>query len=240
MLLELGTERRVLTARLNVLLHRPPGLPLPPPPAALPPPAGPPPVQELTARALAARPELASLDAEIEALEAALALARLEGRPDFEAMASYNSMWADREHRFMVGLGLSLPVRKERLAAVVAAAELRLAAARSRRALAVDRVSFEVEAAAARLDGQRRIVEIYADRLLPASGDQVRAALSAFKTGSADFVAVIEAEQNHRHAELGYHQALAAYHTRRAELAKAVGEIAGLEAQAPPAQGELP
>jgi outer membrane protein TolC len=227
---ELEAERRLLVARLNTLLHRPVRLPLPPaPPLLAPPGAVAPDADRLLERALAARPELAALEAEIQGLEAEVGLARVERRPELEAMVSYSSMWSDREHRFMVGAAIGLPVRGERLAAVERRALLRLEAARARRARLADQVQLEVEEGLLGLDEQRRVIELYTSRLLPAAADQVRAALAGFRAGTVEFVAVIEAEENQREAELGYHEALAIFHGRRAVLARAVGDLAGIE-----------
>ncbi|MFQ5792266.1 MAG: TolC family protein, partial [Acidobacteriota bacterium] len=71
------------------------------------------------------------------------------------------------------------------------------------------------------------VVELYRSRLLPASGDHVRAALAGFETGQNSFLALIEAERNQRTIQLNYQAALADFHRRRAELDRALGRIPG-------------
>lgn len=222
----LETERDVVVARLNALLHRQPGSPLPPPVERLPLPElaalDPARLEEL---ALAARPELARLTAEGTAREATVALRERARYPDFEAMASYNSMWMDTAHQWMVGVAVNLPVWRDRIEAGVAEAEAEAARVGSERERLADEVRAETRIAWARLRESHHILEIYESRLLPASRDQVRAALSGFETGQVSFLALIEAERNLRFVELEYEEHLADLHRRRAELARAMGRL---------------
>ncbi len=225
----LDTEREVLVARLNALLHRRPGAPLPPPPAELLPASDPlAPVESLEEDAVAVRPELRTLAAEIRGLGAAVALQKREFYPDFEPMTSYNSMWGDSEHRFMVGLEVNLPIRRSRRRAAVAEAEARLAQAVSERQRMEDEVRSEVRQAYVRDREARHIVELYESRLLPASHDQIRAALAGFKTARNSFLALIEAERNERQVQLRYHEVLADLYRSGAELERAMGRMPGM------------
>ncbi|MGH9380487.1 MAG: TolC family protein [Thermoanaerobaculia bacterium] len=221
-------DRSVLVARLNSLLHRPVTAALPPPPKEAAPlaHAAEPSAAEAIELALS-RPEIAAVRARIRADETAVALARLEGRPDFRPMASYNSMWDMGAHRWMVGLGLSLPVWRERVRAGVAAAEGELAAERQRLAALEDRVAAEVSAAVDRLAETRHVIALFENRRLPAARDQARAARSGFETGQVDFLAVIDAERNLRDIELGLADAQAEAQRRLAALQQAVGVMPG-------------
>lgn len=229
----LETERTVLVAELNALLHRAPGAPLPPPEAVLSLPERPPAEPDsLLREAWAARPELAAQDAELRSREAAVALRRLDFRPGFEATASFNSMWRQEEHRWIVGVGLDLPVFRNRLRAAVAEAEAERDAVASRRESLVDQIATEVTTALARLEEAGHVVELYRSRLLPASRDQVAAARAGFESGRNSFLALIEAERSQRSVELAHHQALADANRARAELDRALGRI-GLIATPP-------
>jgi outer membrane protein TolC len=182
----------------------------------------------LLTEALATRPELAAQDAELRSREATVALRRLDLRPDFEAMASYDSMWSEEEHRWMVGVGLNLPVFRGRLRAGVAEAEAERDIVASRRDGLVDRITAEVATARARVEESGHVLELYRSRLLPASRDQVTAALVGFESGRNSFLALIEAERNQRSVQLAHHQALADAHRARAELDRAVGRIGAI------------
>ena len=224
---ELDAGRQALEARLNALLHRPPGLPLPPPaplPAAALPPDVPAP-EALEEAAIAARPEVAGRLAELRARQAAIDLARRGRRPGFGLMGSYNSMWMDAEHRLMVGVSVNLPVWRGRLAAAEAEAEARLAQAESERRRLEQEIRADVRARLAGVAEARRRIELFDQRLLPAVRDSIQAARVAFETGQASFLNVIEAERGLRRAELGYEQALADLRRREVELGRAVGRL---------------
>ena len=225
---ELEAERAALTARMNALLHRVSGLPLPPPAesslAARP---ELPDVAALEEAALAARPEVKARLAELVARRAALELSRLERRPDFALMGSYNSMWGDPEHRWMAGVTVNLPVWRRRTEAARREAEARLAEVEAERTHLEHEVRGEVREAHARLAAGVRAAILYESRLLPAAHDQVEAARTGFTTGQATALAVLEAERGLRRAELGYAEALAALARRRVELDRAAGRPPG-------------
>ena len=221
----LEARHQLLVAQINALLHRSPLAELPPPVAMLPPPE---PVdasiQRLLELAQARRPELDVVGAEVEAYTRLVELRKLDRKPGFEAAASYNSMWRLGEHRWTVGLGVTVPLYRKRLRAGVAEAEAHKAAAVRRRESLEDEVGAEVVAAAARLEEAMHTIELYRDRLLPASRDLVTAARAGFASGRDSFLTVIEAEKNQRTVELDHHRTLADAYTARADLARAVGE----------------
>lgn len=230
---DLEAELRVTRARLNALLHRRPELPLPAPPASLPEPS--PldrPASELQDAAVAARPELAGLDAMIRVREAGRDLALLENRPDVEVMGSYSSMWMDPEHRWMAGVRVGLPIRKEKIAAARTEAETRLAAARTEREAAEMRIRAEVHEAAERHAAALRQLALHRDRVLPATRDHIRAARAGFESGGS-FLALIEAERNLRSAELREHEILTEIWRRRAVLDRVLGTATATEGVQP-------
>lgn len=223
------TERRTLAARLNALLHREPRAPLPP--------AGnlevtafaAPVPEQISEAALAERPEVQAQQAEIESRRAAVELSKLGFRPGFEAMASYNSMWGMPEHRWMLGVGVSLPIWRDRVRAEVAQAEARLDASESELARLEDQVQEQIEIALAELERARHVMRLYEDRVLPAARDQVAAARAGFETSANTMLALIDAERSLRTAQLNYFQAIADAASWHAELARATGHLpAGL------------
>ncbi|MFQ5526919.1 MAG: TolC family protein [Thermoanaerobaculia bacterium] len=234
----LQTRRDTLRSKINALQHRAPEEPLPLPPAALPLPS----MEEVEAgemqdKALTHRPELGAATAKIRAREADLALRKLEFRPDFQAMASFNSMWNESDHRWMVGAGINIPLNRDRVRASVAETEAHLAGAVAGRQALEDTIRSEVQQAYDRLEEARHVLELYESRLLPATKDQVHAALAGFRASRNSFLALIEAERNQRNVRLEYERALADAWQRRAALDRLMGRFPG--ASRPPEEAAI-
>jgi outer membrane protein TolC len=230
--LNLESRRDVVVAQINGLLHRSPDLPLPPPPEGLPRRAGPiPPSALLREEALASRPELKVIQARVAGADAALSLAHREYLPDFALSTSYNSMWNNTRHRFMVGASIEVPLQLGRRRAAVAEASVRRKRLDREYERNEDRIAVEVAESRRRAVESRDIVELYRNTLLPASRDRAVAAQSGFETGRNSFLVLIEAERDLRNVELELHEATATLHRRFAELERAVGRIPGLSTQ---------
>lgn len=225
----LGAERAVIIARLNGLLHRPPEAPLPPPPAELEvPDALTLELDALVATALEQRPDLDAVAARIQAAAASAELADKAYYPDFEIMGQYSSMWEMPDHRWMAGVGLSIPLWRGRRAAAVDQAEARVAAARSQREALEAVIRADVAAALERVREAHHVVQLFGSTVLPASIDQAEAARAGFIADQNQFLDVIDAERNLRRVELDYQRALAQLQRRLAELERAVGRVPGL------------
>ncbi len=218
----LRAERRKLIAKFNALLHRPADAVLPPASRSfdidL---AGSPSVEAGNA----ARPEIAARQDDLDALRARVGLEKLRFKPDFEAMASYNSMWGDGDHRWMVGVGIRVPLWRQRLRASVAEAEARLAAAEGELVALTDTIAAEVEVAQAAIEEAEHVVRLYRNRVLPAARDQVAAARASFETGEGSMLGLIDAERSLLSAELSHEEALAGVARSRAELDRALGRM---------------
>lgn len=228
--LTLRTQLSTLQAQLNALLHRPPQAPLAPPPESLAVPDTPPPDSVvLQAEALRERPELEALRARVGGSEAAVKLARLGYYPDFHVMGSYNSMWMTREHQFMAGLSVNIPVFQlsARRAEMEAARAERLNL-KSAELQLIDSIRAEVHEARERLMEARHVIDLYGGRVLPAARDQVAAARAGFTSGRNGFQSVVEAQRNLRTAQLRLEEAIAGVQSRQAELSRAVGLLPGL------------
>lgn len=226
--LVLETDRRVIQAQLNALLHRPPAAELPPAPETLSaavPGAAPASVEE---QAVARRPELRRAEAERLAIEASLDVAQREYVPDFTLSGSYNSMWQQLSHQFMFGISAPLPVVVGRRAGAERGARARLRANESEQQALTDAIRAEIYEARMRLREAEHVVGLYAERLVPLAKKQARAVRPAFATGAVSYFEVIAAERQLWVAERQHHEALAELHTRHAELEKALGRVPGL------------
>ena len=191
-----------------------------------------------TERALIERPDLQARLAEIEAREVSVRLREKDFYPDFEVATSFNSLWGDSQYRWTVGIGVSIPLHRDRLRAASAEAAA-LKQAESARTALEDTIRMEVYVAQGRRLEAEHVVELFRSRLLPASRDQIRAARAGFETGQNSFLALIEAERNQRSVRLGYEEALTDFYRRGAELDRALGRIPALSIAEEIAEGGL-
>lgn len=223
----LESQRDVVKAQINGLLHRAPDAALPPPPKRI---ASDRPQTIAgadageTGDAYGPRPESRAALALEEAAQQRTTLARRRFSPSISVMGTYNSMWQELPHQFMVGAGLSIPLQVRSLRSGISEAQAQHRAARHQREAVEDAI--EVERATARLELKEahHVANLHESRLLPAARARVDAATVGYETGDNDFSAVIEAERELRQLELDLHQALARLADKRAELQFALGK----------------
>jgi len=218
----LERERREILARVNTLLNRTPDAPLPPP-ASVAMPGALPDVATLRARALAARPELKALAAQIEALKTKTDLARREFYPDFNVRAGYNSLWDRDEKRLSVGVAINLPLDQSKRRAAEDEARARSKRAEWTLSDQAAEVAGEVQRAYDRVAESRHVLALYRDRLLPLAEENLDAAKTDYQSGHGDFLTLVTTEKNLHQTQLQAEQALADLHRRLAELQRAVG-----------------
>lgn len=218
----LERERREILARINTLLNRTPDTPLPAP-APVATPAALPDVATLRVRALAARPELKALAAQIEALKTKTDLARREFYPDFNVRAGYNSLWDRDEKRLSVGVAINLPLDQSKRRAAEDEARARSKRAEWTLTDQVAEVAGEVQRAYDRVAESRHVLALYRDRLLPLAEENLDAAKADYQSGHGDFLTLVTTEKNLHQTQLQAEQALADLHRRLAELQRAVG-----------------
>lgn len=232
--LMLTSQQRAAIARINRLLHRPADAPLPPPPATLELAAPRPGLERADPRD---RAPVGAAGDEVDPTTAARARVRVRTAelssaerafyPDLELMASYDSMFADWQHRFTVGIAIEIPLWREgrrgsveRARATLAGAAAELEAIQGTLAEERDRARREVDEAAAAL-------ELYERRAVPNARARVDAALAGFTAAQTPFSAVINAERALREVELAVERARADLDRRIAALDRVLGRLPG-------------
>jgi cobalt-zinc-cadmium efflux system outer membrane protein len=229
--LAITSARDVTIAQINELLHRDPAAPLAPPPAtlALPEPLDARSAADLSSEALTRRPDVAAAQARVRAASARADVARKEYWPELEVMTAYDSRMVMAEHRWVVGVGLALPLQIGRRNAATEEADA------DRRRREADVASLEdgargaVAVALRRVREARDAVKLYETRLVPAARAQVDAARAGFIASQNGFAEVMQAEKNLRGAELEVEMARADVDRRVAALERAVGRAPGLD-----------
>jgi len=229
----LASQRDVTVAQMNELLHRAPGLPLPPPPAELVMPAipGSGETDHLQSDAIAHRSEITAAHQRAQGAQARAAGADRQSYPDVTVSTSYSSMWDMPEHRWMVGVGLSLPILTGRRAGASDEAQAMHAQFEAEASRMTAAARTQVFVAVNKLRESEQVIGIFEKRLVPLAHAQLDAARAGFTASQNPFMAVMEAENNLRSVELDYQIARAECDRRTAELERALGRIPGLDAQ---------
>lgn len=221
----LERAREVAIARINTLMHLPPDAKLPLVPRELTLGSVAQDSTELRELALARRPDLRAVVNRLEAERATLALAEREYKPDFEAMAAYDSFWqpSERDVRPMIGLRMNLPVRYARRAGAVAEAAAKVAQRRAEYDRLNDQINYDVQQAFAQLRESERAAQLYEKTILPAARENVRAAQAGYAATKVPALSVIEAQRNLITQRERAYEITADYFRRRATLERAIG-----------------
>lgn len=220
--LRLRRQQTAARARINALLNRTAGAPLPPAagidivrPALD--------RQALERLALERHPELERLDAEIAAASSRVTVARKGFFPGFQVHAGYNALWDDADKRPMLGVSINVPLDRGKRQA-----DLDRAQAEMRRAeftLSDERARLLADIARARAEVVESVesIAVYEDELLPLAEAYLNAAVADYQSGTGAFLNVVTAEQRLLSTELNLVRARADYVRRLAELERLTG-----------------
>jgi outer membrane protein TolC len=154
-----------------------------------------PPAAALRQLAVERRPDLASLDAQIQEERAKLALACQEFYPDVEVFGRYDTFWQEEPLRSQVGMNVNLPIYRDRRWAAVNEEALKLRQRRAELQYQIDVINNEVHAAYERVVESQQIVELYNSKLLPAAQQNVESARAGYVAAKVDFLRLIEAQR---------------------------------------------
>jgi outer membrane protein TolC len=223
-LVSLDERAQLAGARLNVLMGRAPGAPLPDltrPPGDDPLPSE----SELEQRALDRHPELRGAQLEIERAEAALAVARRDSRPDFMVGGGYQLMPAT-PGAWMAMAGMTwpnAPWSRGAFAARTAEATAAVAVAQARKDATAAAVRLAVQQAYIRVSAARARASLLRTSVIPQTEQTVEAMRVAYQSGRGDLTAIIDTQRALVDARLGYARALSEVEMARADLERAVG-----------------
>ena len=242
-LIDLAQRRASAAAMLNTLIDRPTGSPLPDPPIVDPPPTPDEPDDgSVDSRWFAAHPELDAIRAAIERHRHELRLARLDDWPDLTIGLNYAAVddeglagSANGDDQAWVQLGVNLPIwREPRLAArrqAIAGIKQQLARLNDRQL----RIEYRAADALARVRSQRRLVELFDERILPDARRTVDLAVTQYGAAAGPFLDVIDHWRTLLDYELMQHRNIVQLRVAEADLTEAIGRtaIGGVEGRAP-------
>jgi outer membrane protein TolC len=217
--------RTGLVSRLNGLLNRPTGTPIPSP-EITPLPASLPGADTLNAWAVETRPTLKAIQVSVTRAETNLQLAKTAIWPDLTLGIQYGlgRMEGDPKSMGGVSLGFSLPIHAgSRQRKEVEEASALESMARARLEDALNTVASRIGMALAELDRDRRLLQLYQEDILPQARAAVESSLAAYRAGTVDFMALVDAQTSVNQLEGEYFALLASYGSAITELEGIVG-----------------
>ncbi len=230
-LLTLHARRTTLVTRINALLGRDPTTSI----ATAHLPSGTPviPTTEALRTAMEQeRPRLAALARKIEATRSRLALAHKRYYPDLTARLDYTlvspgPLPADDNgtDSYWATVSVNLPVWRKRLKAGVEEQDARLAAAQAVYQDELDRALSEIDDLRFRMTTTRDQVALFTTGLVPQAEQALRATMDAYRTGSAGFLDLLDAERDWLDLRLAAFRARADLFQQQAQLRQAVGRL---------------
>jgi outer membrane protein, heavy metal efflux system len=223
-LIALENEKRMIQARLNMILARPATAPLAPPQGLRPLPA---PVKldyaMLEDRVRGRNPQLFAEDARIKAAEKTRDLTYRNRYPDFAvgiAPVQYGKSIKEWEVMFEV----NIPLQQSSRRAQEREAEAMLSAARSRKDAAANEVLASLAESLSGIDAARRTEAAIATSLLPQAELTYKAALASYENGKVDFATLLDAQRQIRMAKQSRIKAQAEAQARLADIERLLGE----------------
>ena len=223
-LIMLESEVQGLRAALNSMLARDHEAPLAlperlrpiPPPARMQ-------ADTLLDRLRGRNPELFAEDARIVSAERNRELTYKNRYPDFAVGVSPIQM-GNKIGDWEVMLEMNIPLQQESRRSQEREAESMLAAARSRKDAAVNRLTGELFENLAGLEAAQRIEILTTTSLLPQAEATLQAALVGYETGKVDFATLLDAERQIRKSKQDRLKAQGDAQTRLAAIERLLGE----------------
>lgn len=196
-------------------------------------------LEDLQARALRERPELAAMRASIAAAEAERGLAKAERVPDLRVSAGEMHVFgrdvpASMADSLMGSVSVTLPVfGRSKNRPRIARANAMLEAAHARQRALEQSIRAEVAGAYASLDAEHHLIELH-HKLVPLARQTLDSAMSGYAAGRVDFPMVVDSERDLQMHELDLAMHLAAYEKHLADLRRATNSDPRLRSASSP------
>lgn len=221
-LITMESEKKVLQARLNTLLNRPPSAPLSDPGDLFLKPSIPE-MKELIEKSLKRNPMIKVIEYNIEAQDANRDLAKRNYYPDFMfEIAPIQRM--ERLSSWDVMIGINIPLWWKKYDYRLREARANLNSSKERLNNLKNQVLFEINQTYIKVETSKKIIELYETGILPQARLSFESALINYQTGKVDFLTLLENERVLKKTRLEHLRALVDHRMRVAELERVVGE----------------
>lgn len=184
----------------------------------------------LLAHAAIDNPALRRISDRMAQYEEQQRFAKLNRWPDLTVSLSYNvvedeglSPVANGDDQWWVGFGINLPIWAEKYDAAEREALFGRLEATSELGAERNRVTFRVEDALLRLESQREVLGLLRDQVIPDASAAVEAAATTYRTGTGDFLVLVDNWRKLLSYQVMEHQVVANVEQALADLQQAVG-----------------
>jgi cobalt-zinc-cadmium efflux system outer membrane protein len=227
-IIEMQQDRAVAEAELNALLKRRPGTPLGIPEATEPAPL-PLTVEDLLEKATLTSPDLRRGQEMIQRNELAVNLARKDFHPDYTVSAGYFTM-GGMPAMYQVRVDIPVHLHTDRKQRPALDEQVHRLSESRHNFEAVDQdLQFRVRESYLAAQTAFRLMQLYADTILPQSSLTIESSLASYQTGGADFLSVLTNVMTRVDSEERYHEQKMMYALALARLEELTG--VALEAQ---------
>ena len=176
------------------------------------------------------QPELDVIRRQITRDRSATALACRNYWPDvtvglnwYDIGATGLSPVANGQDAYSLGVGVNLPIYRNRLDAAVREAQYRNSSDHRRYAAERDQVRSEVDALYAQFQQQHQILGVLETEILPRSSQMLELTIESYRTGTQDFQQLIDIYRTLLDYRIDYHKRTAMREQAIASLERAVG-----------------
>jgi outer membrane protein TolC len=183
-----------------------------------------PPLESLQARAAQASPMLRAQQSVIDSKQFGVQMARKEYYPDFDVMAGYYNQGRLKD-MWEVKVQFNVPIyfwRKQRYG--LEESTLRLVEAQRTYRSTEQMLAFRIRDRFQVADASRKLMELYAKRIVPQSQFALESSLASYETGSVDFLTVLSNFNTILEYQVSYYE-------QRAEYLKALSNLEELVAE---------
>jgi len=182
---------------------------------------------DLRAAALENRPQVKSLQAQIDKANAGRKLAQREFYPDFNVSLEYMqrepSMGDPGYDMYGLGVTFNLPVQRQRRHAMVAEANSEITMATAELNTFKNTVDAGVSDLLAKLEKRRKLVQLYKTGIIPQAEQALESAAIGYRVNKVDFLTLLDSRTTLYNYEREYYDSMADYQMQLAQLEALVG-----------------
>jgi outer membrane protein TolC len=173
------------------------------------------------------RPELKSMQYNIEMQSSELLNAKKEFYPDFMVRGMYKQM-IDQRDDWSLMLGLTVPIApwsNGRYSAAVSRSNALVKQSQAEYDNMRNMIASQVKDAMARVSSSQAQVDLIKNTIIPQARQTMQSALSGYQSGKGDFLTLIDTQKLLLMAQQDYHMAVVNLFTNQVNLERAIGKL---------------